>query len=100
VALSIPTDVKFNALASVGHFKATALTFLLVTSPDQTDTAASTTVYSQYSGADALSDSSWQQVLYSVRTNTSAQIRLRSNVASTAYEVITLGWIDSRERNA
>lgn len=94
-ALSVPTGVKVSALIDYNGFKAATTVSFLVTSPDQADTAPSTSgPFSSFALNGAVGYNSG-----AIRTNTSAQIRLRSDTASTNFNVMTRGWIDRRGRD-
>lgn len=95
--LSVPTGVQVGALFSLFTSNGgTAST--LVTSPDQTDVAADTTsLFSVITTASNTAPIAHMQV----RTNTSAQIRARSDTASvSAMRIQTKGWEDTRGRFA
>lgn len=86
-ALSVPTGVAVRAdINAYGSASAS----VLLTTPAQTDTAPSTTVYSLYS-----SNADPEQIQLQVYTNTSAQIRLRGS-GTTALTLVTRGWSDTR----
>jgi hypothetical protein len=96
--LSIPTDVQFEAIVSISLRESTAgagtVTYLLATSPDQTDTTPSSSVYNLLkignAGADACSS------MFRIFTNTSAQIRTRVNRSGgdQIHTISTVGWVD------
>lgn len=96
-ALSVPPDTRPVVTIDTSNTVATA--FLLVTSPDQTDTAASATVFSMRSpdrdnGArnSAIFDGT-------LKADSSSQLRFRGN-ANQDVDAVTLGWIDTRGRDA
>lgn len=90
--LSIPTGVQFHGIISGYVADDNGNPRLLITSPDQADTAAAGSLFTSAALADDFG--SFQ---LNVRTNTSAQIRTR--IVSTGDAVISLithGWIDHR----
>lgn len=95
LTLSVPSGIKVNALfrARMGSTSAANAIF---TSPDETDQAASVPQLDLSSVA-----SNFSSGRFSVRTNTSAQIRVRSDQSSGVNMYIgTFGWIDSRGRDS
>jgi hypothetical protein len=95
--LHVPTGVQMHALFSSMVFAAAPDTFLLFTSPDQTDTVPSATVVSighQVSGTQKSGQ-------FRIRTNTSAQIRYRFSQSdiNVGIKITTHGWIDRRGRD-
>jgi hypothetical protein len=95
VTLNVPTGIKVNALISGLYSHASASTVLLFTSPDQADTAPTTTVFSLIVNV-ASANTSYAA---NVRTNTSGQFRARASATSTTLWVNTFGWIDRRGRD-
>jgi hypothetical protein len=89
--LHLPTGYKVDALLNTVIHDATSAGQAIISSPDMTDAAPSTTVA-------PLCTHHWdtakvQQVQLTVRTNTSGAIRARSSVATTdVYYAATLGW--------
>jgi hypothetical protein len=69
---------------------------ILITSPDATDVAASVTAFNIFTPI-AATNSTYG--VFSIRTNTSSQIRIRASAASTTVYVNTFGWIDRRGRD-
>lgn len=92
--LTVPTGVQVNALLS-GLLYNAAGTYVLFTSPDQTNTVASVTAVSVYVIAANTGYSG-----LNIRTSTSAQIRVVASAASTLLYISTFGWIDRRGRDA
>lgn len=89
--LTVPTGVQVNALTAGNMLNASAAA-ILVTSPDQTDSAVT-------NGGITTARTSAATVgsyTISIRTNTSAQMRVRASVASTTLTVTTYGWVDGR----
>lgn len=72
---------------------------VLITSPDQADTASSSGPggVAQLISTNSVSDYDGAEIL--VRTNTSAQIGARSGIANGTLYSTTLGWIDRRGRD-
>jgi hypothetical protein len=95
ITLTVPTGVKVNALFR-GTIGATAVTASIIyTSPDETDQAASNNANADLTTASVAS--SFASGRFNVRTNTSAQIRARSDVAGGVNSFFgTYGWIDTR----
>ncbi|MGZ6387880.1 MAG: hypothetical protein ACXWQZ_01305, partial [Ktedonobacterales bacterium] len=92
ITLTVPVGIKVNA--KIGAQVAfSAGNYLLFTSPDQANTAASATAYTASVGAASTPVS----VFGDFRTNASAQIRQRTDNVSVTYGVITNGWIDNRD---
>lgn len=94
VTLSVPTGIKVFPLLSFSYMFKTAVNIWgFFSSPDVTDTLPAavyaSTHYSSFPG--------WQGV--NLRTNTSGQIRARSNTAGSALYLITAGWTDPRGQN-
>lgn len=106
VTVSVPTGIQVNALVSLGIEVERASSFdraasILLTSPDQTDTAPSSTLFdvkARQTASDGLQD--LNSVHKAVRTNTAAQVRYRSDSSGTWLDVwiTTSGWIDRRGR--
>ena len=95
VTMTVPTGVKVNALFG-GWAANAAQTFLLFTSPDQTDSTPAIGLVS------ALLNPGVSTAIgfFNVRTNTSGQIRLRASNNSTTVVCTTQGWTDRRGRDA
>jgi hypothetical protein len=93
-AMNVPTGVQvdWEGMLTLAHGASSA--FILITSPDQTDTAPDST--SQYSIAQT--DLSFTASSYwRTRTNTSGQIRYRSSQGTvTTWRIQTFGWFDRR----
>lgn len=92
--LSVPTNVKVNALIRGEANHAVINTKILLNSPDETNVAPATGNYT------AVAQVANQACSFTtnVRTNTSGQIRARSSAATTSLEIVTYGWIDRRGR--
>lgn len=101
-ALSIPSGLKVQALISAMYAvgAGAAGTALLITDPDQTDTAP---VYqgigdlTSFSAASGITADSGRMLC---RTNTSKQVRTRGSAASLNLSITTHGWVDGRGRLA
>jgi hypothetical protein len=85
--LTVPTGVKVNAIISVNTAGSNTI---FLSSPDQSDQAASMTILTTQGIAVAS--------MGNLRTNTNAQIRARAQAASTYLLIDTNGWIDTRGR--
>lgn len=94
---SIPTGVRLRAVGVERHVNATSNHYFLTTALDQTDTAASSSVFTGYAYNSA--NSSSHHVPLNVTTNTSAQIRTRQSAsgASDTLDITTHGWVDDVE---
>lgn len=100
VTLSVPSGLKINAksiidLATIGNG---TRFHLLVTSPDQPDTAPSEGCFTLRG---SISTTEVDNTIFnSWKTNTAAQIRFRADESSVnlALIIITHGWIDDRGR--
>lgn len=93
--LTVPIGIKVDALVCGFTSNSAGVAAVLVSSPDQADTAPTSTVSTSLT--DTAYSSSFQTM---VRTNTSGQIRARSNRAATTFNLTTLGWIDTRGQDA
>lgn len=94
VALTAPTGITVRALINVGIFNTGSGTTLLVTSPDQatqsaTSPAGNVTVVAPVASTSGIASTT-------VRTNTSAQVRVVSGVAGSSLYIVTQGWFDRR----
>jgi hypothetical protein len=87
--LTVPSGVQVFAQVVVGLLYVSAGNYLKVTSPDQTDAAASATNFTVF----VLSTATLAWAPLSVRTNTSAQIRYRVDNVALQFRAITRGWI-------
>lgn len=97
--LTVPAGIKVRAMTTVNTVDTGANTrYVLVTSPDQADTAAAANMHNIRQTAESRTGS----YTYPVRTNTSRQIRYRCDSSGTGLTVsiFTQGWIDSRGRDA
>lgn len=97
-ALSTPFGVKTTALLRAYVTHASAGTVILLSSPDESDQAAAGSnfnVGATQAGGGVISATS-----LAILTNTSSQIRARSNVTSTTLGASTYGWIDRRGQDA
>ena len=95
--LSVATGIKVNALFNwaVGSSTSNSGTNL-VSSLDETDTAASVTAFTQIVQISSSPGSVISSSSLSIRTNTSGQIRVRFGAADATYYIVTMGWIDTR----
>lgn len=89
-ALSVPTGVQVDAIINGFLLYGSATAYGLLTSPDQTDTAAGA---SNYTG---LVGSASQFAFFDrfLRTDTNAQLRRRASHASASWDLCTPGWVD------
>lgn len=102
-ALTVPTGIKVRALlaiASTGQLSADNTGGFYVSDLAVTDSVPSIDIFSfyQFSGAAAANQLGCQAWCW---TNTSAQVRSRSQIstANTSVYINTLGWTDPRGRN-
>lgn len=101
-ALSVPTGRKVRAIHSVGveDDSPAGATFMqiLVTSPDQTDTAPTSNLFTIATGGSSDYNTASQ---IETRTDTSSQIRYRSSKSDAGITVYgtTHGWLDDRGQN-
>ena len=94
--MTVPTGVKVNVLIGGLWGENAAQTFVLLSSPDQTDTAPTLGILSAIlpAGTNVTCGS------FNIRTNTSGQIRMRASNSTTTLVGTTQGWIDRRGRDA
>lgn len=93
-ALSVPTGIKVRAkVAMLCSTTGGVVRYVLLTSPDQADTLPTGTLYNGIAGG---TSGTYSTAEYFPRTNTSAQVRVRSSGANTTVELVTFGWIDER----
>jgi hypothetical protein len=98
--LTVPTGVQVTSLFRAGLNSPSAATGVLVTSLDENDVAPfvlNNGACSIYVGGGV---DGFASTVLQVRTNTSAQIRWRGQIASTGtFSIATFGWIDRRGRD-
>lgn len=101
-AFSVPVGIKVDAIINIAMVDATpaAATHLLLTSPDQSDTAPSTALCSLSLGESGATIPSRAAGMYRVRTDTAGQARYRvdASTADLTVRLSTHGWIDTRGR--
>lgn len=95
-ALTVPTQIKTNALLRVTAGGAAVGSLTLWNSPDEASTAANTPT-GNFTTATAVSNSGFPMTL-NIRTNTSQQIRVVGSAAGMSITGVTFGWIDTRGR--
>ena len=94
LTLSVPPSTVARVSALVSH--ASAARYVLFSSPDDPDVAASATVHN----ARTLSTGAAQTAALEIPADGSSRIRHRAdNSATTLVELMTLGWIDRRGRD-
>lgn len=91
---SVPTGVVMQARIS-GNFSNAAVSNLLISSLDVASAAVNTPAGNTTVRNPVAGQSTDFQPFY-VRTNTSAQIRIIANAASSTVNIVTTGWIDYR----
>jgi hypothetical protein len=89
VTVSVPNGIQVRALVDMA---ATPGNYVLITSPDQTDTAAGVNNFTFFGNS-----TDYGMASGNYRTNTLRQIRARASGSSTLY-LTTHGWIDSRKQ--
>ena len=95
VTLGLPTGLQLRAQFTLRVDYGSGAAAVLITSPDESDQAASAqiqTVTAAANGTPATSS-------LTIRTNTSGQVRIRANGAGTTHYITTYGWIDRRGRD-
>jgi hypothetical protein len=93
---SVPTGVQVRAMCRGYFFNAAAFTSCLVTSPDESVQVADTPAGNR-SMANPLANAGQGAVPpFTVRTNSSAQIRAVASAASSTLGLTTYGWLDRR----
>jgi hypothetical protein len=94
--LSVPPGLQVNSLFRGNMYNTTLGTLLLINSPDESAVASNALLGNQ-TADNAVSGSAAGNIFtLNVRTNTSAQIRAVSSVATTGLAIATYGWIDTR----
>jgi hypothetical protein len=99
ITLTVPTGVQTTALYWFNVAYNSTVDYVISTSPDQTDTAPTSSVRDFFVSTNAL----FVWFTKSQRTNTSAQVRLRAAQSgggspTLTYSYSTYGWIDPRGR--
>ena len=96
--LTVPTGIVVDAWLDNSESNQSNNRFVLWTALDQTDTTPSIT--NNTLNAQGTNTARFNAEIY-VKTNTSAQVRYRTNASGASDEtnVVTVGWIDSRGRN-
>jgi hypothetical protein len=93
ITLSVPTGVKVYAIFAGRFYGGSGQRYGLVSSPDVTDVAAATNNSNiSHNATGSSATAYWLRI----RTNTSAQIRVRADTASSSIDVSTQGWVDAR----
>ena len=94
LTLSVPPASVARITALVSH--ASAVRYVMFSSPDDPDIAASATVHN----ARCLTNGGAQTAALEIPADASSRIRHRAdNTATTLGELMTLGWTDSRGRD-
>lgn len=96
VTLTVPTGIKVDAICHITCYKSAVQISFVITSPDQTDAAVSATNTTGFTSTSSVFGPAGSGPY---RTNTSAQIRARSDTAASNLYGYTRGWIDGRGRN-
>jgi hypothetical protein len=94
--INVPTNIKVNVLGFFRLDQSGGSCTTIVTSPDESDQGIVAGSFTATVNASGLSP---QTAFLNVRTNTSAQIRVRSTGTTGIWYWTTLGWIDDRGRN-
>jgi hypothetical protein len=95
ITLSVPTGLQLNALTSVRLDYSAAATSMLLTSPSESDQAATSAAQS-LTVTSTVTPATMQA---NIRTDTSSRIRSRSSGSGATMIVSTYGWIDRRGRD-
>ncbi len=96
--LTVPTGIQVWAKFHASFTKVGAVgQTILITALDESDQAPTAVALASLS---QVVDSQYAIADFTIRTNTSAQIRARSSVASSNFNIGTNGWIDRRGRDA
>lgn len=102
--LAVPTGVKVEAIISARLLDTTADadTYCLYTSPEQTDTTPTSTLYNMRINGAVGAPVLTAEMEMRIRTDTSGQIRTRIHASTADTFVIgsTIGWVDRRGRDA
>lgn len=94
---SVPTGVVVNAIGNISALGGAANSLILVSSLDESDQTPSTTAAPGHTLLAYGSSSEYKPVgRFSIRTDTSAQIRARGTAANATLKFNTIGWIDTR----
>lgn len=95
--LSVPNGIQVLAICNwTSTFKSATTHYAYFSSPDVTDNAVtSPSTTHQGPGATEPND-----IGLNLRTDTSAQVRIRASVTGSAYYINTAGWIDLRGKDA
>lgn len=98
---SVPTGLKLNAIVVAGLLFSSGNNQVYFSSLDQADSAPSTSVAPLFdTSAYNIGTSIFSTGRFTIRTNTSAQIRSRKVGSTTeVIKVVTHGWIDRRGRD-
>ena len=103
-ALTVPDGVKVIAKHSVLALDATSTAdvFALITSPDQTDSAAASDLYTLALFTPGTTDDIFDSVDLQIRTDTSARIRTRLSASDADISIngMTHGWMDHRDKDS
>jgi len=91
VTATVPTGIQVQALIRGQHIAPSASSYMLLSSPDQSDQSAASALSTA-----AATTGAYGSGEFSVRTNTSGQIRARANIAATTVYGTTRGWVDTR----
>lgn len=97
-----PSGIQVDAIMSVtlSDVTADATTYVLVTSPDQTDTTPSSSAFSFFLQSIVVPTAANESIASRWRTSTSAQIRIRLSQSTTDHFISAQGhgWVDTRGR--
>ncbi len=94
--LSVPTGIQVYANYALYGSEVSLTTYFLITDPALPDSVPSASNFTQFD--DGLNMSAGSAV-FSTRTNTSAQVRVRATRSGYEYKIATLGWEDKRGGN-
>lgn len=94
VTLTLPVGIVIDALVLLRWDYVSGAGSILLSSLAVSDQAAGSAIQSAAAATTATVNSSPHRI----RTNTSAQIRVRANTTGSTYSIATYGWIDTRDR--
>lgn len=93
ITVSSPLGIKSESELAVFIQKAAATAHVLISPPDTTDEAPSASVFDLFGNSTGAGVSVINKRVY---TDTSSQIRARSDLAATGLIISTIGWTDDR----
>ena len=100
VTISTPLGLELTAILALRSKRAGASENVYVRPVDVTDQAPSISAAPLIFAYNAATGDGLDSILgdFRVRTNTSSQVAARADAASTEFDIVTRGWIDTRGR--